>query len=101
LLGGLEGSCNRLEVVHDGETIHGARMPTMPLKRGDRVKLVTGGGGGFGDPLTRPVAEVADDVRGGYISAPAARDQYGVIISEIGEVDKDATEILRARRKGS
>jgi N-methylhydantoinase B len=101
LLGGLEGSCNRLEVVHDGETIHGARMPTMPLKRGDRVKLVTGGGGGFGDPLTRPVAEVADDVRGGYISAPAARDQYGVIISETGEVDKDATEILRARRKGS
>ena len=47
LLGGSDGSCNRLEVVRDGETIHGARMPTMPLKRGDRVKLVTGGGGGI------------------------------------------------------
>ena len=45
--GGSEGSCNRLEIVHDGKTIHGARMPTMELKRGDRVKLVTGGGGGF------------------------------------------------------
>ena len=52
--GGSEGSCNRLEVVRDGETIRGARMPTMALKRGDRVKLVTGGGGGFGEPQSRP-----------------------------------------------
>ena len=101
LLGGMEGSCNRLEVMRDGETIHGARMPTMPLKRGDRVNLVTGGGGGFGDPLARPVAEVADDVRGGYISAPVAHKQYGVVISETGEVDHRATEMVRGQRKGS
>ena len=79
--------------MRDGETIHGARMPTMPLKRGDRVKLVTGGGGGFGDPLARPTDEVAADVRGGLISAFVARDQYGVVISETGEVDHSATEI--------
>jgi N-methylhydantoinase B len=99
--GGTEGSCNRLEVVRDGETIHGARMPTMALKRGDRVKLVTGGGGGFGKPTLRPVEEVAADVRGGYLSAAAARDTYGAAVSETGEIDYVATERLRSQRKTS
>ena len=85
--GGTEGSCNRVEVVRDGETIHGARMPTMALKRGDRVKLVTGGGGGFGEPQSRPAEEVAADVRGGYISRPYRTRRYGVVVSDTGEVD--------------
>jgi N-methylhydantoinase B len=97
--GGYEGSCNRLEVVRDGETIHGARMPTMALKRGDRVKLVTGGGGGFGDPWSRPVQEVAADIAGDYLSAGAARDLYGVEVSENGEIDHLATSQVRGQRK--
>jgi N-methylhydantoinase B len=99
--GGTDGSCNRLEVVRDGETIHGARMPTMALKRGDRVTLVTGGGGGFGDPLSRPVEKVSADVLGGYLTADAARRTYCVVISETGEVDDAGTGELRPQRQAS
>jgi N-methylhydantoinase B len=99
--GGHEGSCNRLEVVRNGETIHGARIPTMALSRGDRVKLVTGGGGGFGDPRLRPAEKVAADVRDGYYSTSVARDAYGVVLTESGEVDRAETERLRGLRMAS
>jgi N-methylhydantoinase B len=97
--GGGEGSCNWFEVVRDGETIRGARMPTMALTRGDRIKLVTGGGGGFGEPRSRPVEEVAADVKGGYVSPQVARERYGVVISASGEVDQMATVALRRERR--
>lgn len=98
LSGGGTGSCNRLEVVKDGETIHGARMPTLELRHGDRLKLVTGGGGGFGDPFERPADDVAADVAGGYISAEEASGMYGVAVLASGDVDVEATARLRARR---
>ncbi|MBN9021481.1 MAG: hydantoinase B/oxoprolinase family protein [Rhizobiales bacterium] len=97
LSGGGTGSCNRLEVVKDGEVIHGARMPTLELRRGDRLKLVTGGGGGFGDPFERPVDDVRADVAGGYISAEEASGTYGVAVLASGDVDVEATARLRAR----
>jgi N-methylhydantoinase B len=99
--GGYEGSCNRLEIVRDGKTIHGARMPTMELKRRDRVKLVTGGGGGFGDPRTRPAEEVAADVEGGYLSAREARELYAVVVSENCEIDHLATGEARGQHEAS
>ena len=99
--GGGEGSCNRFEVIRDGETIRGARMPTIALRRGDKVKLVTGGGGGFGEPWSRPIEEVAADVKGDYLSPRAARETYGVVVSETGEIDHTATDRLRGQRKAS
>jgi N-methylhydantoinase B len=101
LNGGGEGSCNRFEVIRDGETIRGARMPTMALKRGDKVKLVTGGGGGFGEPWSRPIEDIAADVKGDYLSPRAARETYGVVVSETGEIDHTATDRLRGQRKAS
>lgn len=98
--GGSEGSCNGFEVIRDGETIRGARMPTMALKRGDRVRLVTGGGGGFGEPRSRAVEEVAADVKGGYVSPEVARETYGVVVSASGEIDRAATDQLRRERRG-
>jgi N-methylhydantoinase B len=76
-------------------------MPTMALKRGDKVKLVTGGGGGFGEPWSRPIEEVAADVKGDYLSPRAARETYGVVVSETGEIDHTATDRLRGQRKAS
>jgi N-methylhydantoinase B len=73
----------------------------MALSRGDRVKLVTGGGGGFGDPRLRPAEKVAADVRDGYYSRSVARDAYGVVLTGSGEVDRAATERLRGLRMAS
>jgi 5-oxoprolinase (ATP-hydrolysing)/N-methylhydantoinase B len=44
---------------------------------GDRVQLVTPGGGGYGDPRRRDPAQVARDVAEGFVSDAAARALYG------------------------
>jgi N-methylhydantoinase B len=61
---------------------------------GDIVTIMTPGGGGYGDPLERPPADVVRDVEVGYISSEAARRDYGVVIGEQG-LDDPATEALR------
>lgn len=95
--GGKEGSCNRVEVTRNGEIIRGARLPTLALSAGDRVKLVTGGGGGFGDPLARPLQDVVADVRDGYITAEQAKQNYQILLSDDGELDQAATDSLRKK----
>ena len=54
----------------------------MKLLPGDEIHLFTAGGGGYGDPRTRPVEKVVDDVRNGYVSAAGAADDYGVELSD-------------------
>jgi N-methylhydantoinase B len=98
--GGGEGSCNRIEVHRGGETISGARLPTLHLGAGDRVTLITGGGGGFGNPLERPLDAVGRDVRDGYISADEARSRYRAVVSDAGVPDAEATELLRRGGQG-
>jgi N-methylhydantoinase B len=41
------------------------------------VRIESAGGGGFGDPAERAPAAIADDVRRGYVSAAAAKRDYG------------------------
>ncbi|MGI9522802.1 MAG: hydantoinase B/oxoprolinase family protein [Hyphomicrobiaceae bacterium] len=66
----------------------------------DRVVLRSAGGGGYGDPLQRPAATVAEDFRLGYISEQAVRDVYGVEISnQTGTADEAATEAMRAKMR--
>ena len=48
----------------------------MKIKRGQKVRLETPGGGGFGDPAERDPARIARDVRLGYVTADAARRDY-------------------------
>jgi N-methylhydantoinase B len=66
------------------ETNAGERQPPLVSKvtdvliaRGQRVRLETPGGGGFGDPRRRDPARVARDVAMGYVSPAAARRDYG------------------------
>lgn len=70
------------------------------LNPGDRVVMDAAGGGGYGDPLERDPEKVQGDVENGYVSVAGARDSYGVVIDpETFEVDRDATEKLRASLK--
>lgn len=48
--GGGDGATNRVEVRRAGETTILKRETAYPLRRGDRVVLLTGGGGGWGEP---------------------------------------------------
>lgn len=72
---------------------------TYKLAKGDLVSWRTAGAGGYGDPLTRDTDMVARDVREGLVSARAAAEEYGVVISEAGEVDPAATEKRRAEMR--
>ena len=96
LAGGGEGSNNYMRIESNGSVKRVARIPYQSLAEGDRVAVVTGGGGGFGDPFTRPADAVAADVADGYISAERARAEYGVIVAADGGVDEAATAALRA-----
>ena len=60
-------------------------------------ELVIGlpGGGGLGDPKERDPEAVRQDLLDDLISARAARDLYGVALTETGEVDQQETERLR------
>lgn len=54
----------------------------VEMPPGGRIEFRRGGGGGWGDPLTRPPEEVLQDVRNGYVSISGARGDYGVLIDD-------------------
>ncbi|MFM9941362.1 MAG: hydantoinase B/oxoprolinase family protein [Hyphomicrobiaceae bacterium] len=69
------------------------------VKRGDIVRIETGGGGGWGHPFDRPPGRVLADVRGGFVSAIQASECYGVALTSDGlRVDIEATTRLRSKR---
>jgi N-methylhydantoinase B len=68
----------------------------------ERFRFEATGGGGWGDPLTRPTAAVLDDILDEYISAEAARRSYGVILTRVGDaVDEKATAAHRNELRAS
>jgi N-methylhydantoinase B len=94
-----EGTPRDLGGLVDGE----------PVKAGQVVRVVTTGGGGWGDPLERETDLVAKGVSEGRVSLEAARADYGVEFMlgngpAAAAVDEEATAALRsemaaARRK--
>jgi N-methylhydantoinase B len=73
------------------------RYADYPLKQGDTFRLDSPGGGGYGDPLSRPPDRVLADVREGIVSPAAAERDYGVVLAKDGNaVDDEATHQKRA-----
>jgi N-methylhydantoinase B len=94
----IDPKVGRLEWKRDGETrtIRGNIMDV--IKPGQTVTNMNPGGGGFGDPMQRPVEKVVDDVRNGLVSIDGARLDYGVVIADQAslKVDLKATQKLRS-----
>jgi N-methylhydantoinase B len=67
------------------------------LHAGDSITILAGGGGGYGDAMTRDPNLVAADVAKGYVSSEGAARDYGVSISPKGVIDEAESERLRAR----
>jgi N-methylhydantoinase B len=90
-----------------GERDVDALADAEPLPAGQVVRIRTTGGGGWGDPLDRPVADVARDVEWGKVSVEGAYADYGVALAvraRRATVDDEATaarrDELRGRRTG-
>ncbi|MCM2441773.1 hydantoinase B/oxoprolinase family protein [Agrobacterium vitis] len=76
--GGHDGTPNSLQVLAaSGENACYGRSADIALKTGDVVRIVTGGGGGWGDPGDRDPALVETDLKNGFVSAEAATSLYG------------------------
>jgi N-methylhydantoinase B len=72
---------------------------TVTVRRGDRLRHVVAGAGGWGDPLRRDPQRVLDDVREEKISVGYAEREYGVVIDPRTLQVRDAqTMDLRSER---
>lgn len=70
------------------------------LAKGDSIRIVTSGGGGYGSPLEREPERIEEDVRQGFISHEQAEEEYGVVfVDGRVEIDRERTEHLRAALK--
>jgi N-methylhydantoinase B len=99
--GGGEATGNKVAFrVNNGwkDDFPNAKVLVAQLKPGDAFRISSGGGGGYGAPFDRPVEDVREDVRQGYVSVQAAAERYGVVVdAETFAVDQAATDKLRAR----
>ena len=57
--------------------VSSSKYANITLEPGDRIMLVTPGGGGYGDPRQRDTAAVTEDLAEGYVSPAAAERFYG------------------------
>ncbi|MBX2882588.1 MAG: hydantoinase B/oxoprolinase family protein [Granulosicoccus sp.] len=81
--GGHLGGATTIE-LDDGTPMKGKGRQFVP--HGRRVMLAFPGGAGYGDPLSRDAEKIARDLARGYISAAAARRDYGMTDSEIERI---------------
>ncbi len=85
--GGNSGKSGQVLLYKDGnatpELIY--KTENRQLDAGDRVRMSTGGGGGYGQPRERPVELVQRDVIRGFVSRESARDDYGVVLGSDGK----------------
>ena len=77
----------------------------FPVKQNRKILFFHSGGGGFGHPLERPPEWVLEDVENELLSVDAAKRDYAVIVRPGDrpgrfELDAEATEALRASRRG-
>lgn len=80
VLGGGDGAPNVVRIHRGGETItplHLSKDQNIAIQAGDRVEVMTPGGGGYGAPQTRDPALVARDRRRGYYRADEAEILWG------------------------
>lgn len=64
-------------------------------KADEVVEFHTGGGAGYGDPYDRNPERVLEDVIDSYVSREAAREEYGVVVTDSNEIDWEETNSLR------
>lgn len=82
LFGGQPGELARTVLNPEGEAELLQSKEVKKLKRGDVLSIQLSGGGGFGDPRERDRAAVMKDVADGYVSVKAAKELYGVDVTE-------------------
>jgi N-methylhydantoinase B len=94
--GGGEGGLGHLLRNPDSETaeILPSKVARVVLAKGETIRIETPGGAGFGDPLTRPIQALAEDLRDGLVSKEAAQRVYGA--ERTAQALEVAREVIRS-----
>jgi N-methylhydantoinase B len=91
-----DGSRNEVRFLHaDGREVVLGKCARYRLEKGEVARLISGTGGGWGNPFDRPVERVVEDVQDGYVTLDQAEREYGV------KLDAHSLELLElsAERK--
>jgi N-methylhydantoinase B len=83
--GGADGARNVVRIHRGNETFtpeHLSKDQDIAVGPGDRVEVMTPGGGGYGDPALRDPDLVARDVRRGYYTPEQAQALFGAAVRE-------------------
>jgi len=102
VLGGADGAPNRVVIHRGGESIvpkHLSKDQDIAVAPGDRIEVMTPGGGGYGDPLAREPELVLRDLARGYYTTQEARELWGVALTADGALDEGETARLRGGRE--
>ena len=75
--GGRDGSPNYVEFrPKKGERQRFAFVSGLPTAKDDVIRVVTGNGGGAGDPLERDQEKIGTDIKNGLLTAERAKEVY-------------------------
>ena len=78
MAGGAEGSSNLIEFrPKNGSPVRHAFVSGLSTKPDDVIRVITGNGGGYGDPKNRAPEAVAMDVKNGLLTPERAAEVYG------------------------
>ncbi|MDP6407308.1 MAG: hydantoinase B/oxoprolinase family protein [Alphaproteobacteria bacterium] len=95
VVGGGSGALNRFAFEQDDgehEPPFVSKMVGISIRRGQRLRLETPGGGGYGPVDERSHESVARDVRLGYVTPEGAQRDYGVVVAGDGSIEPEAGE---------
>lgn len=103
LAGSGPGGTALVEVIRPSGDREALTKGERSLAAGDMVRVLSGGGGGYGPAHERGVEKVLADLRLGLVSKEGARRDYGVVVDEAGRIDPAETERIRRdmRTKGA
>ena len=77
--GGGQGTVNALQIapVQGGAVRTYGRVAHIDLNKGDVLRVITGGGGGWGDASKREPLLIEQDMRNGFLTKAQASSLYG------------------------
>lgn len=83
LNGGTKGTCNYIIIKRGNKEKKISRIPYFTLKKKDKVKIVTGGGGGYGNPKHRKDYLIKEDLKNGIIKLNDLKKIYNKKIKDL------------------
>src|SRR5699024_9918933 len=96
--GGYASPLSKSYVIRsDGSKEEMNSKQTVYLKAGDQLHVFISGGGGFGDPLLKPIKEVENDVKNSNISKSSSELIYGLVWADNEQIDVELTENKRRK----